>query len=190
VTRSAAPAGITVRPATPADVEAIRAIAIAAWRATYAGLVDADAIERFLVQAYTTERVEVRIERHEVLVAFLVDASPDVPADAFAETVVHDDHLQLVAIYARPDARGQGLGSALLAAILERNPGRHVAADVLIGNGLAEPFYAARGFEPGELVVDELAGEPIRERRWWLRLPGLFDAAGDPPAPQGPDRPA
>jgi len=162
---------VIVRPAAPDDVEAIRAIATAAWRATYADLIDADAIERFLAMAYAPERITVRLERHDVLVAAFTDDGPA----AFAETVDHDDHVQLVAIYALPVARNQGLGSALLEAVLARNPDRDLAADVLIGNTLAEPFYLARGFEPGDELVEEIAGKPIRERRWWRRPPGLFD---------------
>ena len=27
----------------------------------------------------------------------------------------------------------------------------------------------ARGFEPGDLLEEEIGGETIRERRWWLR---------------------
>jgi GNAT superfamily N-acetyltransferase len=158
--------GIAVREATPADAEAIRLVAEAAWRATYAGLVTGEAIERFLAQAYAPERVAVRVERHDVLVASRAASGA---VDAFAESVIRDGHVQLVAMYARPDARGRGLGSALLAAVRERNPGLDIAADVLLGNERGEPFYAARGFEPGELLVEELAGEPIRERRWWLR---------------------
>jgi ribosomal protein S18 acetylase RimI-like enzyme len=167
---------MTVRPATADDVTAIRTIAGASWRETYAGLIDADAIERFLAAAYAPERLRVRIERHEVLVA---GCAGDVAPSAFAETVDHGDHLQLAAIYVLPELRGRGLGSALLDAILERRPATPIAADVLVGNTLAEPFYEARGFEPGELMVEEIAGEPIRERRWWLRPPGLFD----PPSP-------
>jgi GNAT superfamily N-acetyltransferase len=172
-----AAAGITVRTAAPADVEAIRAIAETAWRATYAGLIDADAIERFLAVAYAPARVELRLARHDVLVAFLPGDAQDGAAAAFAETAMRDDHLQLVAIYALPDARGRGLGTALLDEVLRRHPGQPLAADVLVGNALGEPFYIARGFEPGETLVEEIAGVPIRERRWWRRPPGLFDTA-------------
>jgi GNAT superfamily N-acetyltransferase len=166
---------LTVRPAAPGDVLAICAIATAAWRATYAGLIGAEAIEWFLATAYAPERVGVRVGRHEVLVAAVGEGRE--PA-AFAETVDHGDHLQLAAIYVLPELRGRGLGSALLDAIVERHPATPVAADVLVGNTFAEPFYEARGFEPGELLVEEIAGEPIRERRWWLRPPGLFDPSG------------
>jgi GNAT superfamily N-acetyltransferase len=174
VTATHDPATVTVRHAAPGDVESICAIATASWRATYAGLISEETIERFLATAYAPERVIVRLERHDVLVAAFGDHGE--PA-AFAETADQVDHLQLVAIYVLPRARGRGLGSALLDAILARHPGVPIAADVLVGNVLGEPFYVARGFEPGELLVEEIAGEPISERRWWLRPPGLFDPA-------------
>lgn len=156
--------GINVRAADPADAPAIRAVAVAAWGATYAGRLADDAIARFLAQAYATDRIAVRIDRHEVLVAGLADA-----VDAFAEVVDRGDHVQLVAIYTLPSSRGQGLGSALLATVVAAHPGEDLAADVLLDNDLAEPFYAARGFVPGEPFIDEIAGDPVRERRWWLR---------------------
>jgi GNAT superfamily N-acetyltransferase len=161
--RTVAP--IVVREAEPGDAAAIRGVALAAWRATYDGLLDADVVERFLAQAYTEERIALRIERHAVFVAGVAPVS----VEAYVECAEHDDHVQVVAIYALPDARGRGLGSALLAAVVAAHPGDDLAADVLIGNALAEPFYAARGFVPGETLIDELAGTPITERRWWLR---------------------
>ena len=156
---------IEVRDATPSDAGAVRDIAAVAWRATYAGQLDPETIERFIAAAYTPERVALRIERHVVLVAGALDG----PIEAFVELAEHPDHVQLVAFYAHPDARGRGLGSALLARVRELHPGADLAAYVLIGNELGEPFSAARGFEPGEVLDAEVAGAPIRERRWWLR---------------------
>ena len=138
-----------------------------AWWATYGGRMADETIERFLAAAYSEARIGVRIERHEVLVA---GPSVDPAAiEAFAEVAVHDDHLQLVAIYVLPSSRGRGLGTALLEAITAAHPHVDLAADVLLGNELAEPFYAARGFVPGEELTDEIAGTLIRERRWWRR---------------------
>ena len=159
-------AAITVREAEVPDTAAIRAVAVRAWRATYAGRIADETVERFLAQAYAEERIELRVERNQVFVA---GSSPGGSVDAFAECAVRDDHVQLVAIYTLATARGRGLGSALLAAVLAAHPGEDVAADVLEGNDLAEPFYAARGFVSGEPLTDELAGEPVREGRWWLR---------------------
>ncbi len=154
---------ITVREALPADAPRIREVAVAAWRDTYARLIGSEAIELFLAQAYSEERIGLRIARHDVLIA------PANDVQAFAEITHRGDHAQVVAIYAHPGARGRGLGTAILADFKRRNPGLDIAADVLIGNTLAEPFYRARGFEPGELLEEELGGELIRERRWWLR---------------------
>ncbi len=77
-----------------------------------------------------------------------------------------------MAIYADPELRGLGLGTALLDAIMGAHPGLPVAADVLAGNAAGETFYLARGFVPGEDVDEELGGEHVRERRWWLRPVG------------------
>ena len=68
--------------------------------------------------------------------------------------------------------RGNGLGSALLDGVLHAFPGLDLAADVLEDNDLAEPFYKARGFAPGESHTDEVGGAPVRLRRWWLRANG------------------
>jgi GNAT superfamily N-acetyltransferase len=167
--RPAEPSAPFVRPAVPTDAAAIRDVAVSAWWATYTGRIGAESIERFMSAAYSLERVGLRIERHDVLVAS--DGSEGRPVDAFAEVTLHDDHVQVLAIYTRPGARGRGMGTALLARIREQYSGWDLAADVLVDNELAEPFYAARGFTPGELLTDEIAGEEIRERRWWLRAP-------------------
>ena len=156
-----------VRAAEPADAPAIREVAVRAWWATYAGRMLDETIERFLATAYSEERIRVRVERHEVLVAG--PAGDRTAVEAFAEVAAHDDHLQLVSIYALPEARGHGLGTALVEAIVAAHPGEDLAADVLLDNELAEPFYAARGFVPGEELTDEILGEPVRERRWWFR---------------------
>jgi GNAT superfamily N-acetyltransferase len=161
---------VWVRPADRADAPAIRDVAVRAWWATYAGRISDETIERFLAAAYSEERIARRVERHEVLVAGVAqDGRPWPVVAAFAEVTPQEGHLQLVSIYALPDVRGRGLGSALIARIVAAHPSGDLAADVLIDNALAEPFYAARGFVPGEELTDEIAGELIRERRWWRR---------------------
>jgi GNAT superfamily N-acetyltransferase len=159
---------ITVRPATAADAGAVRDVALVAWRATYAELLGADAVERFLAIAYSPERVSVRIERDDLFVARAPggDASG---IDAFIESIVEDGHAHIVAFYARPEARGRGIGTVLLQRVIALYPGLDISADVLIGNALGEPFYVARGFEPGDLLDEEVGGRLTRERRWWLR---------------------
>lgn len=153
-----------MRRATPSHAPAIGAIAEAAWRATYTGLLAEDTIEWFLERAYAEDRVELRIERHQVWVAEL-----DGIVAAFAEAEPSGDRVTLVAIYADPARRGLGLGTGLLTAVIAANPGLPIAADVLVGNAAGETFYIARGFVPAEDVHEQLGTEDVHERRWWLR---------------------
>ncbi len=88
---------------------------------------------------------------------------------AFAESEIQPDRVTLVAIYADPALRGLGLGTALLDAITAAHPRLPVAADVLVGNAAGETFYLARGFVPEEDIDEDLGGEHVSERRWWLR---------------------
>jgi GNAT superfamily N-acetyltransferase len=160
--------GVTVRPASPGDAAAVRDVGVTAWRATYAGILGEDAVERFLEHAYSPERIALRLERDVVYVGAIEGGDPS-GVDAFIESVVEDGHAHIVAFYARPEARGRGLGTALLDRVIAHYPAMDISADVLIGNELGEPFYVARGFEPGDLLDEDVAGLTIRERRWWLR---------------------
>jgi GNAT superfamily N-acetyltransferase len=169
---SRAATGIRVRRATPDDTDAVVEVGLAAWRATYAELLGIETVERFVGVAYTPDRIASRIGRDVMFVAGYEGGHPS-GVDAFIEAVEEPDRPHIVAFYARPESRGRGLGTALLGAMVEAFPGRDISADVLEGNGLGEPFYVARGFEPGETIIEDLAGEPIRERRWWLRADKL-----------------
>ena len=155
---------VTIRDAEAADVETVRTIAAAAWRDTYAGLLRPETIEAFLERAYSVESVARRIGSDTFLLA--VDGSGEVVA--FADARLAPEQLHLLAIYALPASRGLGAGTALLEELRRRFPSRPIAAEVLRDNLKGETFYAARGFEPREVVEAELFGEPVVERRWWL----------------------
>jgi GNAT superfamily N-acetyltransferase len=175
----AAPPGarrVVVRRATQRDVPAIRTIATDAWRDTYRDQLRDETIERFVTRAYSEERVALRVERHETWVATL-----DGVIGAFAETVIEPHLVTLVAIYADPARRRLGLGSALLDAIVGAHPELPIAADVLAGNRLGEAWYEARGFAPSEDIEEELAGELVRERRWWRPAGGQGRGPGTRP---------
>lgn len=156
----------TVRDAQVRDAAEVSAVAAAAWRDTYEGLLRQSVIEEFVKAAYSVEMLEGRIARQTLLVAV-----KEGRVIAFANAVANADHLNVLAIYALPEARGQGAGTMLLAALRGRFPGLPVRADVLSGNRKGEMFYERQGFAPREVVEDELYGQPIVERRWWLGIP-------------------
>lgn len=87
--------------------------------------------------------------------------SPSPTPGVLPERVVLD------AIYALPQLRGHGLGTALLTALLATLPPLPMTADVVAGNRKGEVFYERRGFVPRETLQVDLLGEAVVERRWW-----------------------
>jgi GNAT superfamily N-acetyltransferase len=160
-----------VRDAVVADAAELRAVASSAWRDTYGDLLRPATVEAFVEAAYSVEMLERRIDRS----TFLVVEDGD-RIIAFANAIAGPDRLNLAAIYALPDRRGQGAGTMLLTVLRARFPSLPVAADVLSGNRKGEVFYEHRGFVRGEALEDELFGEPVVERRWWLGTPPLVGA--------------
>jgi GNAT superfamily N-acetyltransferase len=154
---------VDVRAATIEDVVAVQGVAAAAWRDTYAGLLRAATIETFIERAYSTERVARRIEADTFLVAVEDDA-----VVAFADALAQEGDLELMAIYALPEWRGRGIGSALLDSLRSRFPGQAIVAEVLVGNRKGEGFYERTGFQAGETLEADLFGERVVERRWRL----------------------
>jgi GNAT superfamily N-acetyltransferase len=156
-----------VRQAIAGDAPAIALVAAAAWRDTYAGLLRSDTIETFIERAYSIERLERRIDSDTFLLA-LRDNQVVAFCDAAEAESEAGAHVDLYAIYALPEARGQGAGTALLRELQTRFPSQPIAAEVLVGNRKGEVFYERRGFLPREHIDTELFGESVVERRWWL----------------------
>ena len=153
-----------MRRATTDDVDAIRAVAASAWADTYAGLLKQQTIEQFITAAYSPERVGIRVTEHHV---FVVDGDEGIVA--FADAVAQDDHVELQAIYALPELRGYGAGTALLTTIVDLFPEHPISAGVVAGNRKGETFYERRGFVPDERLDVTLFDEPVVERRWWRK---------------------
>ena len=151
-----------LRRATANDVDAIRAVAASAWHDTYAGLLRRETIEAFITSAYSSERVGIRVREHHF---FVVDGDEGIVA--FADAVAQVDHVELQAIYALPELRGHGAGTALLTTIAGLHPEQPISADVVAGNRKGEAFYERKGFVASERLDAVLFGEPVVERRWW-----------------------
>ena len=140
---------VSVRDAEPADAEAIARVARASWTDTYAGIFEADFIDRFLTENYAVESLRAGAERaaaHDDS-HFLV-AEREGEVIAFAQYGVGQRGPELFRIYADPAHYGTGAGSALLAELHARLAGRVASyvLDVHSRNERGRAFYDRNGF--------------------------------------------
>jgi N-acetylglutamate synthase-like GNAT family acetyltransferase len=160
----------TVRPATPADVPAIREIADAAWWDTYPGVLEPDRIRAALETLYDAEFLtEVLAERDDLL--FLV-AERDGAVVGFASAQqTFADEVELFTLFVDPDHQRSGAGTELLDAV--ETAAREAGVDrlrtgTLSGNRVGRGFFEGHGFERVETVTTEVGGaehpEDVLER--------------------------
>ncbi|MFC1421431.1 GNAT family N-acetyltransferase [Streptacidiphilus cavernicola] len=153
-------APVRVRPATDADIGAVRRLRAASWRAAYAGILPpvyleamdtgpeevARAVRDF--RQNPPDRHLLVAERDGRIVAF-VSCGPERPMPEHLRTGV--PHGEVYALYAHPEAWSTGAGAPLLAAALERlrADGRERAVLwVLAANTRARAFYERQGLRP------------------------------------------
>ncbi len=161
---------LAVRLAVEADVEAIRAVGVATWPATYEPLAGPEYVAHGLERWWSAEAVRDSILRGGVFVAEL-----DGVAVGMASVGERDGAPYLWKLYVLPDRHGIGAGSALLDAVIESLPAGspRLGLDYVDGNERAAAFYRARGFRvtgrtPSPLGVgpDEILMElPLAGRR-------------------------
>lgn len=150
---------VTVREATPDDIESIRTIARRSWEQAYDDVLSDETVDEMLAAGYSTAAIEEMVTSPgaELFVATLDDepvgyasTTPDEPAD------VGD-----VSVYVDPGHWGEGVGTRLLerteAALTERGITR-VRDSVLVENDPGNAFYGARYEKTGERDV-EIGGE-------------------------------
>ncbi|MDZ7746717.1 MAG: GNAT family N-acetyltransferase [Halobacteriales archaeon] len=154
-----------IRPAIPEDVDAIRDVADAAWWDTYPGTLDAAQIETAVDRLYDPEFLtEVLGERDDLL--FLVaERDGEVVGFGSAQQTFADE-VELFTLYVDPDHQREGVGTALLDAILETARTESIdrlRVGILSGNQRARSFFESHGFERIETVTTEVADQPHPE---------------------------
>ncbi|MFB6153102.1 MAG: GNAT family N-acetyltransferase [Halodesulfurarchaeum sp.] len=156
-----------IRAATADDGEAIREIARASMRASYTDALSEDVIDAAVEEWYGQERFRDLLtdETHRFLVA------EERTVAGFAEVTI-SDATEVGAIqwlHVRPDARGQGIGSELLAAaerfLLDQGATR-IEGQVLTANVDGIQFYEEHGYREGESRTSTIAGETFAERTY------------------------
>ncbi len=147
-----------VRSAAPADAAAIHRVSVASCRAAYEDVLDD---QTFLEVVNDPSRVDTLADRLESVatadgVVYLV-AEREGALVGFVQCLHGDDRpdhvpegeAYLKSLYVHPDSWGEGVGTRLLRAVIERLPpdrsGLRLA--VLTVNERGKRFYESRGFE-------------------------------------------
>ena len=154
--------GATVRASTAADADAIQAIARAAWRATYGGLIGEEARERYIERAYGTAWLAELHARGDVRGFLALEGGKAVGFAMLSLGSPADDPPGAVlrSLYLQPNCQGKGHGARLLAAVRQAaqevgEPCLWVAVHEQLA--AARSWYEAHGFVyggPASTTVD------------------------------------
>lgn len=155
---------VELRDATPTDAHALATVHVASWRAAYRGLMPDEVLAGLSVperHQLWSDRLTAPEERTSVVVAtdarrvvgFAAVGPPLVPTDR-ADSTLGD----LYALYLDPDHWGQGIGTPLHDAALDRlvaHSFTHAGLWVLNGNLRALRFYHRHGWtDTGRTQID------------------------------------
>jgi len=161
------------RPALGADAAGIAEAIVAAWRASYGGLVSAD-----FLQALDVERIAEGWRRvqassrafRQVLVSggLVIGASSGGPARDASSGGVQTGRGELYSLNVHPQSWGLGAGRLLLRASEGRLRDAGFSEAILwvvAGNVRARRFYEVAGWRPSghERTTSELTGSPLHE---------------------------
>lgn len=151
-----------VRTARRRDLIEIGRLAHEVWWEAYAGLVTSDTINRGLDANYSPSVLAERLLKHHCFMAVQSDE-----AVGFAEGAPAEDRVVLETLYCREGTGAEG-GQLLIDRVHSLAPELPICSDVVLGHLAAETFFESVGFAPGEVIEEELEGETIVRRRWWL----------------------
>lgn len=147
---------VKIRKATIEDVPKIQKIASMAWYDTYAKIMEAGTIAKFLEAAYNDERLERRIADSLFLVAENEDE-----VIGFAN-FINGTELFLSSIFVNPAFQRHHVGADLLEEGLKNfDEYDELFVEVASNNEHARSFYAKTGFELVREYEEELFGETV-----------------------------
>ncbi|EMA42485.1 GNAT family N-acetyltransferase [Halococcus saccharolyticus] len=166
---------VSVRAATVDDVAAIQRVARQAWHATYGEFLATEAIDTILADWYAAEEIEAPITSERSV--YLVAESEEIVGYASAAPIGAEDddqEAQLYAIYVDPDRWGDGIGTTLLEAVVDRLAERDVErlrVEVLADNAVGVSFYESRGFERTAEREREIGDQTLSEYVYYRSVP-------------------
>jgi ribosomal protein S18 acetylase RimI-like enzyme len=151
---------------------------VTSWRAAYRGIVPDDFLQALDIEARTALWRE-RLAGGDMRVV-VAEAEEPLGFCAYGPTTDADlepgNSVQVFNLHVRSDLRGQGVGRALLAPVMEAvaAPGRDVCLWVLEGNSAARRFYERLGLTFDGTRVDREFAPGVHAAE--LRYRGRFHA--------------
>lgn len=161
---------ISVRPAEPADAEAIGELRLASWRVAYGALIPAEAFAGFdAAGAVTRWRDRLAAGTMRGLVA---EAGTQLVAFCTFGACRDDDlpgAAEVYGLYAAPERWSTGVGRQLFATAVAAIDTRPIVLWVLCDNARARRFYEIAGWTPYGAVKDaDVLGGVLPEMRYRL----------------------
>ncbi len=153
-----------VRRADRGDLLGVARVVHAAHWETYTGLLKPQTIAEVIATLYRPSVLKRRLMAGELYVA-LDDREVVV---AFGIVDFHADHTDIPALAVDPEARYRGVARTMIDHIRGDGGDLPLSMTVLLGSLEGEAFAERLGFVPGETIEQELAGEEVVQRRWWL----------------------
>jgi ribosomal protein S18 acetylase RimI-like enzyme len=156
---------VTVRDATPDDVDAMQRLGHAVWPLTY-GFAGEEYVRNGLETWWSPEAIlhslqttitKVAVHGDEVVGVGNLDLAEDPPV--------------IWKLYVLPSAQGSGVGSALVTALLDALPPTHdrLTLEYIDGNEKAAGFYRHLGFRVTGRTPGRTDGEPDQVWAVWTR---------------------
>jgi ribosomal protein S18 acetylase RimI-like enzyme len=135
-----------VRTAGERDLEAVRALLVETWHATYDGIYGVERVTAITDDWHSIASLQRRVDRpySEFLVA---DDGKELGGMAYAESDSDGKRVELRQLYVRPAWQGRGVGGMLLDEILASfDAAETFSLEVEEANSRAVAFYEAYGF--------------------------------------------
>lgn len=157
---------MTIRRATPDDVDGVHDVARASWTADYPDILSRETAEEGVSEWYTPERLRADLDDPRTWL-FVVESDGRVAG--FAHALVDDEEGHLLRVYVHPDARRAGIGRRLVERVGEEMASldvERVNAMVLAANDPGNDFYADLGFEQVDAGETTIGGETFQENRY------------------------
>lgn len=140
-----------IRKAQAQDAAGIKRVCTAGYRSTYRDLLPHDEIERIIEKFYNEPRIMGEIENtNQEWNGWFVAVENGEVIGAGGGGFTGATVAEIFVLYLDPDRKYQGIGTKLLEAITQDQKARGARTQwvaVAKGNGMAIPFYEARGFE-------------------------------------------